>query len=113
MARSASENQQLCRQSIIDNAPACLLNPEYWHLVGLRKLHIQPELRHRGGITRGYATPHGDVYLSAKGTVKFRSASPYSVPNGKSDMSPTGVLAHEVGHTVQFRLLEMRAGTLM
>jgi hypothetical protein len=110
MARSPVENYELCRQSILDNAPAVLLNSDFHKAVGFNRLVIDPVINDG---SRGYATPQGHVHLSAKGTVKFRAASPYSAPCGKSDMSPTGVLAHEIGHLVQFKLYELRARTLI
>jgi len=41
---------------------------------------------------------------------KFRHASPYTAPRGKSDMSPVGVFVHELGHMVDFAL-ERKFGT--
>lgn len=86
------------------------MNPAFHERLGFTGLYVQDLLR---GGSRGYATVNGTVFLSARGTVKFRTASPYSAPCGKSDMSPTGVFAHEFGHILQFALAGARRTDLL
>ncbi|BAG41483.1 hypothetical protein [Ralstonia phage phiRSL1] len=110
MARSPSENVELCLQSLVENAPGCLLHPAFHERLGFKGLYVRDLLRDG---SRGYATVQGTIFLGARSTVKFRTPSPYSVPGGKSDMSPTGVLSHEFGHILQFALAGARRNDLL
>jgi hypothetical protein len=101
MALTNAQRAELCIEFIHENAPRWLMNPEVLKALGFRRLTITAL---RGG-TRGQADRYGRVWINPV-LAKFRHSSPYTSPKGKSDLSPIGVLAHEMGHTLQFALMK-------
>jgi hypothetical protein len=99
MARSAQEKAELCREFILSESPRWLLHPTVVRKLGLRRVMILSDRLMRRN--RGYATHEGDIMLSLE-LARFRSASPYTTPKGKADISPVGVFAHEFGHILDF-----------
>lgn len=98
MARTAEECRALFDEFIIDKFPRWVFHPEVTKLLNIRKLFVKHTLPHRN---RGMATNDGRMWICTE-IVKFRAPSPYTSPGGKSDISPIGVLAHELGHMLEF-----------
>ncbi len=96
--RTETEKIELCVQFVRENTPRWLFNPDLLKGLRLQEIRFLPERAMRGN--RGYAIEH-KVRVSAV-TAKWRSSSPYTSPCGKSDLSPLGVMAHEMGHILEF-----------
>lgn len=101
MALTNEQRAELCIDFIFENAPRWLMNPEVLKALEFKQLTIASLWRG----TRGQADRYGRVWINPV-LAKFRHSSPYTSPKGKSDLSPIGVLSHELGHTLQFALMK-------
>jgi hypothetical protein len=104
--RTAAEKIELCKQFVQDNAPHWIFNPDLIAALQLREIRFCREDVMRGN--RGYALEH-NVRVSAV-TAKWRHASPYTAPCGKADLSPLGVMVHEMGHILEFASWRVQDG---
>lgn len=99
-ARYARQTEQ-CVEFIKDELPHWLLHPTVVRRMCLSSIVITPVVDVDG--SRGNADWQGNVRLAAN-LARFRHTSPYTSPKGKTDISPIGVLAHELGHVVWYAL---------
>ena len=93
------DKRMLVVEFIHDNCPRWILHPEFVQILGLKKIILQEA----NSYFRGQASMSGGLWISEE-TAKWRHASPYTQPKGKSDLSPLGVFAHEMGHHVWFAI---------
>lgn len=102
---SLSDKYKKCALQLLENMPGFTLNPEFQSRIGFRRANLVDT---PSDPRRGWARVDGEFYLNAAHLSRFCGPSPYSRLGGKSDMSPTGVACHELGHIVHFRLLAAR-----
>lgn len=96
-ARTPEQHNELARDFVLQNMPRWLLHEEVVNKLRLKEIRFDNRLN-----ARGMASARGIVWLNPSSVTKFRHVSPYSSPFGKSDMSPLGVLVHEIGHMLWF-----------
>lgn len=105
--RSQAEKIELCLRFAQENVPRWVFHPDVIKVLQLHEIRFVPEDQMRGD--RGFAIEH-KVRVSAV-TAKWRHASPYTAPCGKADLSPVGVMVHEMGHILEFASWRIQEGT--
>lgn len=86
---------------LADRLPSVATMPEFVELLGWRSLWIVNE---RSG-QRGFCVWRGGTVAIDVSTWRHRNAnSVYTKVYGKSDISPVGVLCHELGHLFSYQL---------
>lgn len=98
--RYARQTEQ-CIQFIKDEMPHWIFHPTVIRRMCLTSIVITPVVDTHG--SRGNADWNGNVRITCN-LARFRHTSPYTSPKGKTDISPIGVLAHELGHILWFAL---------
>jgi hypothetical protein len=94
---------QQCVEDIEARAPLLFRSSEFAEYLGWKSIHLSSTLKKERGWRGEALWREGIVALDARDVSRFRTATPYSAPGGKADMSPTGVLAHELGHFWWFK----------
>jgi hypothetical protein len=107
--RSTAEKLELCVQFARQHMPHWVFHPDVVQALQLHEIRFVPEAQMNGN--RGYAIEH-KVRVSAV-TSKWRHASPYTAPCGKADLSPVGVMVHEIGHILEFASWRTKAKEIM
>lgn len=102
---SLTPKQEKCARHILSNLPGFILNPDFRSVIGLKNVLL---IDKPSDPMRGWAQIDGQIFINAAHLSRHCSDSPYSKFGGKADLSPTGVIAHEVGHIVHFALKGLR-----
>jgi hypothetical protein len=79
-----------------------LVDEDFCDAVNVKRIILSPVLKKQRGWRGEALWREGVILLDARDCSRYRTASMYSKPDGKSDMSPTGVAAHEQGHFLWF-----------
>lgn len=97
-----STRMSKCAAHVLQNMPGFILNQEFRKRVGLLRAKL---IEDPSDKSKGWASVDGSITLNVAQLARFCHDSPYSRWRGKSDLTPTGVACHEVGHIVHIRLL--------
>lgn len=92
-----------CIQDMQARLPDMLCSQAFLDSLGIYKIVLSHDLKERRGWRGEALWREGVIELDARDVSRFRSKTPYSAPNGKADMSPTGVVVHEAGHFYWFK----------
>jgi hypothetical protein len=91
-----------CAEDLANRLTPWLISAEFRRMTGLKRIVLSSTLKSRQGWRGEALWREGDIVLDARDCSRYCTASAYSKPDGKADMSPTGVAAHEQGHFLWF-----------
>ncbi len=102
---SMSAVEERVKADLVRHGPPAFFNVKFWQALGVRRLHLlsgDPRLR-------GLASQreNGFVLIRLNHSTRWMQDGELYRRNTQEDLSPTGVLAHELGHHFQWAMEEI------
>lgn len=100
--KTNAECASQCAADLAARLTPFLVSESFRAAVGVKRIVLSSTLKSERGWRGEALWREGDIVLDSRDCSRYRTPSMYSKPDGKSDMSPTGVAAHEQGHFLWF-----------
>lgn len=100
--KSNAECAEQCTADLATRLTPFLVSEPFRAAVGVKRIVLSSTLKAERGWRGEALWREGDIVLDSRDCSRYCTASMYSKPDGKADMSPTGVAAHEQGHFLWF-----------